>query len=147
MLIKRVPGRVLKMPLHGQVITSHKILWYEITCSHKVLLWCCGGVITHPCRFRYTCVWAYIQLRTFHTFHVRTMTTERAIWMHMDDQSHPTLWWCCGGVGISTLEWIFQCLIVPHSNNTGSHREISIRNRESGGQNDMDEVVYFHLQA
>ena len=40
-----------------------------------------------------------------------------------------------------------QYLIVPHSNNNESNRKNSMSNPESYGQNDMDEVVYFHLQA
>ena len=48
---------------------------------------------------------------------------------------------------ILTLERIFRCLIVPHSNTIESHRKTSISNLESDGQNDMDEVVYFNVQA
>ena len=37
---------------------------------------------------------------------------------------------------ILTLERIFQCLIVPHSNTI-----------EWDGQNDMEQVVYFNVQT
>ena len=81
---KTGPDRVLKIPLHEQVITSHRTLWYEMLLEM-----------------------------------------------------------------ISTLKWegIFQYLIVPHSNNNESHRKTFMSNRESDGQNDVDEVIYFHLQA
>ena len=106
---------------------SHRMMWYEITSSCPPLLTGrCGGVITHPCRFRYTCVWTYIALRTFH---VRTMTTERVIWMHMDITSHRSLWWCCGGA------ITYPC--VPKHNALGNYRHFNFR---------TNILVYIHIQ-
>ena len=46
---------------------------------------------------------------------------------------------------ILTLERMFQCLIVPHSNTI--IKETSMSNWKSDDQNDMDEMVHFTLQA
>ena len=48
-------------------------------------------------------------------------------------------------IGIWTLERIFKCLIVPHSNNAESHRKTSMSNQESDGQNNIYELVYLYL--
>ena len=75
--------------------------------------------------------------------------------------SHRTLWWCGGSVNTYpcvprhnagndrhfNFKMNIQYLIVPHSNDNESHRKTFMRNRESDGQNDLDEVVYFNLQA
>ena len=50
-------------------------------------------------------------------------------------------------IGTLTLKTKIQYLIVPHSNNNESHKKTFMSNRELDGQNVMDEVVYFHLQA
>ena len=127
------------------------------------LRWCCCGVITHPCRFRCTCVWACIAYCIAYfscaDHDDRTGYMDAHGWLIT---SHRTLWWCGGGVMTNSCiprhnalgnDSHFNCktnvqyLIVPHSNNNESHRKAFMSNRESDVQNDIDEVVYFHLQA
>ena len=115
---------------HRWILARSCVYLYIYIYIISYLSWCCGGcgcggVITHPCRFSYTCVWAYIALRTSH---VRTMTTERAIYIYMDAHgwlitSHRTLWWCGGGV------ITYPC--VPRHNALGNDRHFNFKNENS----------------